>query len=212
MDNTEQELARLVLKNLDMVEKSWNLLSEIDAEFLEKINKKFEQWYEEVKQNTAWPRSLGNKKDQEGIWFGLGLKGWFKKIDTYTKDATWVSLFTELVRDEDSEVIQTGIYFGFTRNFFKLNARESKDFMQKQFKKYPELSQANFQYVSEDIKIFLPVKLNLEKLVEEYPDYADAFLPLEEALDTVTKYMPVFKAIAKDLIVKHLKEEYQQEE
>ncbi|UOO75992.1 hypothetical protein LVJ85_08015 [Neisseria sp. Dent CA1/247] len=212
MNNTEQELAKLVLKNLDMLEKSYELLGKIDDEFYHKIDTKFQEWYKEVKQDTMWPMNLEGKKESEAIWFTWDVKT-RHKISTH--EFKWLSVFTDLGRYEDGEIIESGIRFGFNRNFFTLTAKESKSFMQKQFEKYPELSQANFQYVgagSEERVIFLPVKLDLERLLEEYPNYTDALLPLDEAFDAVIEHMLIFKAIARDLMEGYLKKEYQQEE
>ncbi|MFS6938754.1 MULTISPECIES: hypothetical protein [Neisseria] len=215
MNNTEHELAKLVLKNLDMVEKSYDFLRKIDDDFLEKIDKKFQEWNEKTKSNNNWPRNLGKKKEEEAIWFDWDMKTGSKKIDTYMKDPSWLSLFTDLVRYDDGEVIQTGIKFGFKAGFFNLDNAGAKKFMQEQFEKYINLHQAGFQYIAyakDEREIFLPVKLDLEKLIEEYPDYEDALQPFEDALNIVDEHMSIFESIAKDLIEKYFKKEYQQEE
>ncbi|MDO5069100.1 MAG: hypothetical protein Q4D78_02715 [Neisseria zoodegmatis] len=69
MNNTEQELAKLVLKNLDMVEKSYDFLRKIEDDFFEKIDKKFQEWNEKTKSNNNWPRNLGKKRKKRQ--FGL---------------------------------------------------------------------------------------------------------------------------------------------
>ncbi|MDO5069101.1 MAG: hypothetical protein Q4D78_02720 [Neisseria zoodegmatis] len=124
-------------------------------------------------------------------------------------------MFTDLVRYDDGEVIQTGIKFCFKTGFFNLDNAGAKKFMQQQFEKYINLHQAGFQYIAyakDEREIFLPVKLDLEKLIEEYPDYEDALQPFEDALNIVDEHMSIFESIAKDLIEKYFKKEYQQEE
>ena len=74
MENVERELGKLVLSNLEMLEKSYDFLQQIDVQFYEKIENQFNAWYEDVKKNSEWPKNLGNNHDQDASWSGLGEK------------------------------------------------------------------------------------------------------------------------------------------
>lgn len=62
MENVERELGKLVLSNLEMLEKSYDFLQQIDVQFYEKIENQFNAWYEDVKKNSEWPKTLVTKK------------------------------------------------------------------------------------------------------------------------------------------------------
>ena len=62
MENVERELGELVLSNLEMLEKSYDFLQQIDVQFYEKIENQFNTWYEDFKKNSEWPKTLVTKK------------------------------------------------------------------------------------------------------------------------------------------------------
>ena len=62
MENVERELGKLVLSNLEMLEKSYGFLVQIDVQFYEKIENQFNAWYEDFKKNSGWHKNPGNKK------------------------------------------------------------------------------------------------------------------------------------------------------
>ncbi len=203
MENVERELGELVLSNLEMLEKSYDFLQQIDVQFYEKIENQFNTWYEDFKKNSEWPKNLGNKKDQDAIWYDLGAKYDYKNSNIDI-DYSWLSAFTGIAKYDDGETIEYGIHFGFNRGYFNFTAKTAKQFMQDQFANYPELKEVGFQYIvgsSEYRTIFLPIQLDLKLLIEEYPDYEDQTLqPLSDALDKIKNHQAVFDDIAKELM------------
>jgi hypothetical protein len=203
MENVERELGKLVLSNLEMLEKSYDFLQQIDVQFYEKIENQFNAWYENFKKNSEWPKNLGNKKDQDAIWYCLGEK-YDNKKSNIDIDYSWLSAFTGIAKYDDGETIECGIHFGFNRDYFNFTAKTAKQFMQDQFANYPELKEVGFQYIvgsSEHRTIFLPIQLDLKLLIEEYPDYEDQALQLlSDALDKIKNHQAVFDDIAKELM------------
>ena len=53
MENVERELGKLVLSNLEMLEKSYDFLQQIDVQFYEKIENQFNAWYEDFKEKSG---------------------------------------------------------------------------------------------------------------------------------------------------------------
>ena len=207
MENVERELGKLVLSNLEMLEKSYDLLVQIDIQFYEKIENQFNAWYEDFKKNSEWPKNLGNKKDQDAIWYCFGEKYDNKKYNIDI-DYSWLSGFTGIAKYDDGETIECGIHFGFNRYYFNFTAKTAKQFMQDQFENHPELKELGFQYIVESGEtrtIFLPIQLNLKHLIEEYPDYEDqALQPFSDALEKIKNNQAVFDDIAEELM-KHFK-------
>ena len=203
MENVERELGELVLSNLEMLEKSYDFLQQIDVQFYEKIENQFNTWYEDFKKNSEWPKNLGNKKDQDAIWYYLGEK-YDHKNHNIDNGYRWLSDFTGIAKYEDGETVEVGIHFGFNRDYFNFTAKTAKQFMQDQFENHPELKEVGFQYIvgsSEHRTIFLPIQLDLKLLIEEYPDYDDqALQPLSDALDQIKNHQAVFDDIAKELM------------
>ena len=207
MENVERELGKLVLSNLEMLEKSYDFLQQIDVQFYEKIENQFNAWYEDVKKNSEWPKNLGNKKDQDAIWYCLGEK-YDNKKSNIDIDYSWLSAFTGIAKYDDGETIECGIHFGFNRDYFNFTAKTAKQFMQNQFESHSKLKEVGFQYIVESGEkrtIFLPIQLDLKQLIEEYPDYEDQTLQLlSDALDKIKNHQAVFDGIAKELM-KHSK-------
>ena len=207
MENVERELGKLVLSNLEMLEKSYDFLQQIDVQFYEKIENQFNAWYEDFKKNSGWSKNLGNKKDQDAIWYCLGEK-YDNKKSNIDIDYSWLSAFTGIAKYDDGETIEWGIHFGFNREYFNFTAKTAKQFMQNQFESHSKLKEVGFQYIVESGEkrtIFLPIQLNLKQLIEEYPDYEDqALQPFSDALDQIKNNQAVFDGIAKELM-KHSK-------
>ena len=207
MENVERELGKLVLSNLEMLEKSYGFLVQIDVQFYEKIENQFNAWYEDFKKNSGWHKKTGNKKNQDAIWYCLGEK-YDNKKSNIDIDYSWLSACTGIAKYDDGETIEYGIHFGFNRDYFNFTAKTAKQFMQDQFANYPELKEVGFQYIvgsSEHRTIFLPIQLDLKLLIEEYPDYKDqALQPLSDALDKIKNHQAVFDGIAEKLM-KHSK-------
>lgn len=207
MENVERELGKLVLSNLEMLEKSYGFLVQIDVQFYEKIENQFNAWYEDFKKNSGWHKKPGNKKNQDAIWYCLGEK-YDNKKSNIDIDYSWLSACTGIAKYDDGETIEYGIHFGFNRDYFNFTAKTAKQFMQDQFANYPELKEVGFQYIvgsSEHRTIFLPIQLDLKLLIEEYPDYEDqALQPFSDALDQIENYQAVFDDIAEELM-KHFK-------
>ncbi|EIG29798.1 hypothetical protein [Neisseria sicca] len=207
MENVERELGKLVLSNLEMLEKSYGFLVQIDVQFYEKIENQFNAWYEDFKKNSGWHKKPGNKKNQDAIWYCLGEK-YDNKKSNIDIDYSWLSACTGIAKYDDGETIEYGIHFGFNRDYFNFTAKTAKQFMQDQFANYPELKEVGFQYIvgsSEHRTIFLPIQLDLKLLIEEYPDYKDqALQPLSDALDKIKNHQAVFDGIAEKLM-KHSK-------
>lgn len=203
MENVERELGKLVLSNLEMLEKSYGFLVQIDVQFYEKIENQFNAWYEDFKKNSGWHKNPGNKKNQDAIWYCLGEK-YDNKKSNIDIDYSWLSAFTGIAKYDDGETIEYGIHFGFNRDYFNFTAKTAKQFMQDQFANYPELKEVGFQYIvgsSEHRTIFLPIQLDLKQLIEEYPDYEDqALQPLSDALDKIKNHQAVFDDIANELM------------
>lgn len=203
MENVERELGKLVLSNLEMLEKSYGFLVQIDVQFYEKIENQFNAWYEDFKKNSGWHKKPGNKKNQDAIWYCLGEK-YDNKKSNIDIDYSWLSACTGIAKYDDGETIEYGIHFGFNRDYFNFTAKTAKQFMQDQFANYPELKEVGFQYIvgsSEHRTIFLPIQLDLKLLIEEYPDYEDqALQPLSDALDKIKNHQAVFDDIAKELM------------
>ena len=203
MENVERELGKLVLSNLEMLEKSYDFLQQIDVQFYEKIENQFNTWYEDFKKNSEWPKNLGNKKDQDAIWYYLGEK-YDHKIHNIDNGYRWLSDFTGIAKYEDGETVEVGIHFGFNREYFNFTAKTAKQFMQNQFESHPKLKEVGFQYIVESGEkrtIFLPIQLNLKQLIEEYPDYEDqALQPFSDALDQIKSNQAVFDGIAEELM------------
>ena len=207
MENVERELGKLVLSNLEMLEKSYGFLVQIDVQFYEKIENQFNAQYEDFKKNSGWHKKPGNKKNQDAIWYCLGEK-YDNKKSNIDIDYSWLSACTGIAKYDDGETIEYGIHFGFNRDYFNFTAKTAKQFMQDQFANYPELKEVGFQYIvgsSEHRTIFLPIQLDLKLLIEEYPDYKDqALQPLSDALDKIKNHQAVFDGIAEKLM-KHSK-------
>lgn len=207
MENVERELGKLVLSNLEMLEKSYGFLVQIDVQFYEKIENQFNAWYEDFKKNSGWHKKPGNKKNQDAIWYCLSEK-YDNKKSNIDIDYSWLSACTGIAKYDDGETIEYGIHFGFNRDYFNFTAKTAKQFMQDQFANYPELKEVGFQYIvgsSEHRTIFLPIQLDLKLLIEEYPDYKDqALQPLSDALDKIKNHQAVFDGIAEKLM-KHSK-------
>ena len=207
MENVERELGKLVLSNLEMLEKSYGFLVQIDAQFYEKIENQFNAWYEDFKKNSGWSKNLGNKKDQDVIWYCLGEK-YDNKKSNIDIDYSWLSAFTGIAKYDDGETIECGIHFGFNRDYFNFTAKTAKQFMQNQFESHSKLKEVGFQYIVESGEkrtIFLPIQLDLKQLIEEYPDYEDQTLQLlSDALDKIKNHQAVFDGIAEKLM-KHSK-------
>ena len=207
MENVERELGKLVLSNLEMLEKSYGFLVQIDAQFYEKIENQFNAWYEDFKKNSGWSKNLGNKKDQDVIWYCLGEK-YDNKKSNIDIDYSWLSACTGIAKYDDGETIECGIHFGFNRDYFNFTAKTAKQFMQNQFESHSKLKEVGFQYIVESGEkrtIFLPIQLDLKQLIEEYPDYEDQTLQLlSDALDKIKNHQAVFDGIAKELM-KHSK-------
>ena len=207
MENVERELGKLVLSNLEMLEKSYGFLVQIDVQFYEKIENQFNAWYEDFKKNSGWHKKPGNKKNQDAIRYCLGEK-YDNKKSNIDIDYSWLSACTGIAKYDDGETIEYGIHFGFNRDYFNFTAKTAKQFMQDQFANYPELKEVGFQYIvgsSEHRTIFLPIQLDLKLLIEEYPDYKDqALQPLSDALDKIKNHQAVFDGIAEKLM-KHSK-------
>ncbi|HHX2516253.1 TPA: hypothetical protein ACU8BM_000780 [Neisseria subflava] len=207
MENVERELGKLVLSNLEMLEKSYDFLQQIDVQFYEKIENQFNAWYEDFKKNSGWSKNLGNKKDQDAIWYCLGEK-YDNKKSNIDIDYSWLSAFTGIAKYDDGETIEWGIHFGFNREYFNFTAKTAKQFMQNQFESHSKLKEVGFQYIVESGEkrtIFLPIQLNLKQLIEEYPDYEDqALQPFSDALDQIKNNQAVFDGIAEELM-KHSK-------
>lgn len=207
MENVERELGKLVLSNLEMLEKSYGFLVQIDVQFYEKIENQFNAWYEDFKKNSGWHKKPGNKKNQDAIWYCLGEK-YDNKKSNIDIDYSWLSACTGIAKYDDGETIEYGIHFGFNRDYFNFTAKTAKQFMQDQFANYPELKEVGFQYIvgsSEHRTIFLPIQLDLKLLIEEYPDYKDqALQPLSDALNKIKNHQAVFDGIAEKLM-KHSK-------
>ena len=207
MENVERELGKLVLSNLEMLEKSYGFLVQIDVQFYEKIENQFNAWYEDFKKNSGWSKNLGNKKDQDVIWYCLGEK-YDNKKSNIDIDYSWLSAFTGIAKYDDGETIECGIHFGFNRDYFNFTAKTAKQFMQNQFESHSKLKEVGFQYIVESGEkrtIFLPIQLDLKQLIEEYPDYEDQTLQLlSDALDKIKNHQAVFDGIAKELM-KHSK-------
>lgn len=207
MENVERELGKLVLSNLEMLEKSYDFLQQIDVQFYEKIENQFNAWYEDFKKNSGWSKNLGNKKDQDAIWYCLGEK-YDNKKSNIDIDYSWLSAFTGIAKYDDSETIEWGIHFGFNREYFNFTAKTAKQFMQNQFESHSKLKEVGFQYIVESGEkrtIFLPIQLDLKQLIEEYPDYEDqALQPFSDALDQIKNNQAVFDGIAEELM-KHSK-------
>lgn len=207
MENVERELGKLVLSNLEMLEKSYDFLQQIDVQFYEKIENQFNAWYEDFKKNSGWSKNLGNKKDQDAIWYCLGEK-YDNKKSNIDIDYSWLSAFTGIAKYDDGETIEWGIHFGFNREYFNFTAKTAKQFMQNQFESHSKLKEVGFQYIVESGEkrtIFLPIQLDLKQLIEEYPDYEDqALQPFSDALDQIKNNQAVFDGIAEELM-KHSK-------
>ena len=207
MENVERELGKLVLSNLEMLEKSYGFLVQIDVQFYEKIENQFNAWYEDFKKNSGWHKKPGNKKNQDAIWYCLGEK-YDNKKSNIDIDYSWLSACTGIAKYDDGETIEYGIHFGFNRDYLNFTAKTAKQFMQDQFANYPELKEVGFQYIvgsSEHRTIFLPIQLDLKLLIEEYPDYKDqALQPISDALDKIKNHQSVFDGIAEKLM-KHSK-------
>ncbi|WP_369587954.1 hypothetical protein [Kingella oralis] len=208
MEHIDIEMGQLLLNNWETVEKSYQLAYQMDDDFWDKIYEEFSDWYEKIQEKTAvWSRNCNKENDSPAIWFELENKS-TKNYDTEAGYLV-ISVLSGLARYDDGKVAQYGICFGFNRNFFALDAKNSKRFMEEQFKKYPELEKAGFQYVAdgkENRIIFLPVELELAKLVAEYPDYDEAFQPLYDACQAVEQHLEIFKKIAAELMEKYWKE------
>ena len=196
-----------VERKLEMLEKSYGFLVQIDVQFYEKIENQFNAWYEDFKKNSGWHKKPGNKKNQDAIWYCLGEK-YDNKKSNIDIDYSWLSACTGIAKYDDGETIEYGIHFGFNRDYFNFTAKTAKQFMQDQFANYPELKEVGFQYIvgsSEHRTIFLPIQLDLKLLIEEYPDYKDqALQPLSDALDKIKNHQAVFDGIAEKLM-KHSK-------
>ena len=203
MENVERELGKLVLSNLEMLEKSYGFLVQIDAQFYEKIENQFNAWYEDFKKNSGWSKNLGNKKDQDVIWYCLGEK-YDNKKSNIDIDYSWLSAFTGIAKYDNGETIECGIHFGFNRDYFNFTAKTAKQFMQNQFESHSKLKEVGFQYIVESGEkrtIFLPIQLDLKQLIEEYPDYEDQTLQLlSDALDKIKNHQAVFDDITKELM------------
>ena len=207
MEHIDTEMGQLLLNNWETVEKSYQLAYQLDDDFWDKIYKEFSDWYKNIQERTAvWSRNCNKENDNPAIWFELR----DKSVKNYDVEAGYlvISVFSGLAH-YDGEIAQFGICFGFTRKFFTFNPKNAKTFMEEQFKKYPELENLGFQYFAdgtENTIIFLPVELELAKLVAEYPDYDEAFQPLYDACQKVEQHLEIFKKIAAEFMEKYWKE------
>lgn len=216
MESINKELAQFTLKNIQLIEQSYDVLAKLDEHFVEKLNAVFDEWYKKIQNETPeWYRTIKNKSEtQESIFFDWNSK-YPNKNASLINGHYWLSTVGGLGKYDDDEKLTMGIHFGFNISYFNLKSSSAKEFLKQQFEKYPSLKKQGFEFVIDSYygrTIFLPFKLDLDTLIQEYPDYDDTALePFTNALDTVRDNLPVFKEIAAELQQYFKADKYDQE-
>lgn len=209
-----QELAQLTLKNIQLIEQSYDVLAKLDEHFISKINEVFEDFHNSIQNKNGWYQQKKNNEVQKySIWFDWGSKHLSMEEDV-SNGYHLISTAIGAGRFKNGEPLQIGIHFGFNRDFFNFKTLEAREFIKEQYEKHNHLKNCGFEFVTDGRErrtIFLPFKFDLDTLVREYPDYETAFEPLLKALELIDENMKTFEEIAAALNTK-LKEEYSQEQ
>lgn len=211
------ELSKLVIQNMEIIETAPSVVSEIEKALFESINERIEQkikrkrnWsgvYDLVIENeypdtsfrpNHWP--IDDKEGTYDAWYGL--------YRTEKGDGlNWLSCATGV---RGAELC---LFFAFEYSHFKsdcnesnMNLREYKNKLSECYENAKSILESKGFFLAKDVRshiyIFRPFCFDAETLAKEFPDFDEALKPLDEALDNLFEVHPVFD----EFVVNTLKE------
>ncbi|STO53655.1 Uncharacterised protein [Canicola haemoglobinophilus] len=198
--NSKKEAFKLIIENIQMFDEACQLIDkEISKQIFEKIedvirmnsqysgrfnfiNNKDFKFYPE-----KWLNSTQNKEDPQNsyahYYFG------FLSAESNNNVGTCLSITPLFSHKQDSMV------FGFY-SYIKCSAKDWKNFIKEMNEEYPQLNQLGFKWNPKEGSFYIIIPpLDKQKIIESYPDFDDAFEPIENALDILIEAKPIFDEI-----------------
>jgi hypothetical protein len=207
MDDYPDDLCRLIIKNMDIVEEAPKIAPSIEKRLFEAINKRIET---RVKAEGEWTglydAAVGKTEEtsfQPNNWL----------IYNYDKggESWWPVYYGLWPSNEKIGWLSNAVGMGGSRlNFFFFmensfgGALPKSDRAKKRVGEFlqenRDLTEAGFSqetYGKRYEEIFLPFSLDQEALCAEYPEFSHSLSRLDEALNTVFEFHPKFDAFVK---------------
>ena len=196
MKKYPDELCRLVIDNMEIIEEAPNVVEHVQEKLFKAINERIEQ----VTARENWRRCCELcTGDEDKTYFSPG--EWFDDAIEYL--ARYKLSYNEAGEDlywlsNAIGVNGSTLYLQFSpeKSLSGLKPKEHKKRVQEFYTATPALAEAGFQLDSEG-NISLPFNLDAAKTAEEYPDFDEALAPLDTALETLFRVHNDFDGFVK---------------
>lgn len=195
----KEEMGALLIRNSDAVFKSYDLMEKIDENFLRFFKAAMPHILEEVLPGWAWEYSNLRAGKIASFWPA----SWeypeeqyaFFEIVLFKETRFWLSCLT-------GDGGKMGIAFRFNPNLFGMRKAQAQQLKQDfYFKNVEKLYEPGFhqtmspiyKYYNENFDIYHPLRLNVDVIADEYPDWSTrTLLPFKECLGDIKGCFPVF--------------------
>lgn len=199
--NEKNELIRLTIKNLEVVETSYKILEEKDNHFKGQVDKFMENKLDEIfpdlvkhcefKANddlSFWSEKWVLPKDEGFAFYSID-------VILDENDSHWITCFVGKLGG------LIGIGFNVDKTIYNCNKSKWSSQLA-EFYQQNEIVLKNANFLFNGEKIYHPIQLDLDLLAESYPDYVagGVFQPLEDALNDIKSVHHIFDEFVKQLI------------
>ena len=212
--NFSDELCRLVIRHMNVVEESPKVIEEIEHSLFEAIHERFEllaknSWGEEI---HFWPgeRERGDVKNKKwglhALWFlphewykyneeeGVGMHGEYS-LD-FTRNDKNIHKLSAAVGVRGSQLrLGFKVVDSTGTKSWRDHVERTRQFYMERFSE----ESSGLQFFSDEGVIGLCFALDSEKVAEEYPNFDEALTPVDKALEALLKNHEVFDGFIKTL-------------
>lgn len=210
MTNNSNELHKLVIRNLAILEAAPKVVEDIERSVFAAINSRIRNWYESRKwegiatfngvdgETSIYPS--GWPKDEDGKY-----QAGYSFEPTNDVDYThYLSALTGMASSDNFFPYEFGLWFYVDQRAITGQPNKVwKKYLADQFDLYPELKLGGFNIFSGDRGLlYCPVQINAEILAQSYPEVDEALAPLDQALKSLADLHVVFDKIVKNAVMK----------
>lgn len=179
------ELCKLIIENIELLEEAPGVISSIEKLAFQKINHKFKAFFVG---RAGWKDDgVYDYFDDDGGETSFASASW--PVDDDGAYAAYYQ-FSEACGDLSEYYLSIltgkvpkdnyGIFFDVDANFFGMNKRTWKAFLQNQYQLNPKLGELGVEFSAG--RLCIPIILDATLVAKEYPDLEESLNPVDDAL------------------------------
>jgi hypothetical protein len=195
------EICKLVIENIDLLEEAPKVIDEIESKIFKEINIRFKLYFDG---KEGW------KDNGEYTFLDDGGKTVFAPIGwPEDEDTTYYAYYgignlggdneywlTPLISKASTDKL--GIFFNVVSNAIGMKKNQWKIFLMNQYQSKPILQELGV--ICEGLSLCLPISIDPKLMAEEYPELDACLKPVDDALDILMKVNPYIDEIVKEAL------------